>query len=55
MERLIVRAVPLDKLCEYEGAKIPKNHETDCYDDIDETDYACAEKQRIMVSSKLEL
>lgn len=49
MEKLIVRAVPLDKLCEFDGEKIPKDSESDCYNDIDETDYACAEKQRIMV------
>lgn len=50
MEKLIVRAVPLEKLCEYEGEEPPKQHESDCYNDVDETPYACAEKQRILVS-----
>ena len=50
MEKLIVRAVPLDKLCEYEGGELPKKHESDCYMDLDESPFACAEKQRILVS-----
>jgi hypothetical protein len=50
MEKLIVRAVPLERLCEFEGQSVPEDREPDCYNDIDETDYACAEKQRILVS-----
>ena len=50
MEKLIVRAVPLEKLCEYEGGELPKKHESDCYNDLDETPFACVEKQRILVS-----
>lgn len=50
MEKLIVRAVPLERLCEFDGQSMPEDRESDCYNDIDETDYACAEKQRIMVS-----
>ncbi|KAG1692579.1 Protein disabled [Nymphon striatum] len=45
---VLVKSRPLDKLCEYEGGEIPKDHKQDCYDDLDETVYACAEKKRIM-------
>lgn len=44
-----MRAVPLDKLCEYEGGELPKKHDSDCYLDVDESPFACAEKQRILV------
>lgn len=53
MEKLIVRAVPLERLCEYGSnfhSKISKEKGSDCYDDIDESEYACEEKKRIMVS-----
>ena len=53
MDKLIVRAVPLERLCEYEGAELPKKHNSDCYNDIDETPFACAEKQRILVCLKV--
>jgi hypothetical protein len=49
MDKLIVKSQPLDRLCEYGGKGVPKNSRSDCYNDIDETEYACAEKQRIMV------
>jgi len=49
MSKMIVQAKPLDKLCEFEGKGIPKGHHSDCYNDIDESDYACAEKERIML------
>jgi len=48
MNKLIVRSRPLRKLCEFEGQPIPKEYKSDCYQDIDETDYACKEKYRIM-------
>ena len=48
--KMIVKSIPLDKLCEYQGKNVPKNSRSDCYNDIDETEYACAEKQRILVS-----
>lgn len=46
------RAHPINKLCEYEGNGVPKEgkHRHDCYEDVDETDFACKEKYRIMVS-----
>lgn len=43
------RARPIHKLCEYEGV-LPDSYEPDCYKDVDESDYACKEKYRIMVS-----
>ncbi|KAH7645119.1 hypothetical protein HUG17_0657 [Dermatophagoides farinae] len=48
MTKMIVKAIPLERLCEYEGQmNIPKNARSDCYNDVDESEYACAEKQRI--------
>lgn len=49
-DKLIVRARPLKKLCEFEGRGVPREHKSDCYQDVDETEYACKEKYRIMVS-----
>ncbi|KAF7266493.1 uncharacterized protein LOC143193719 isoform X4 [Rhynchophorus ferrugineus] len=48
MEKLIVKARPLKKLCEFEGGPIPQDYKSDCYQDIDESNYACKEKYRIM-------
>ncbi|XP_055849994.1 uncharacterized protein LOC129914681 isoform X2 [Episyrphus balteatus] len=48
MNKLIVRSRPLHKLCEYEGQPLPEDYKSDCYQDIDESDYACKEKYRIM-------
>ncbi|XP_015926260.1 uncharacterized protein [Parasteatoda tepidariorum] len=47
MNKMLVKARPIDKLCEYAGQP-PKEFKSDCYNDIDESDYACAEKERIM-------
>ncbi|RWS29715.1 uncharacterized protein B4U80_06569 [Leptotrombidium deliense] len=49
MSKMIVKARPLDALCEYGGNGVPKNSLSDCYNDIDETEYACGEKQRILL------
>jgi len=49
MSKMIVQARPLDKLCEFKGLGIPKGYHSDCYNDIDESDYACAEKDRILL------
>lgn len=46
---MIPRARPLSELCEYEGQQFPSDHKSDCYQDVDETPYACKEKYRIMV------
>lgn len=51
MDKLIVRARPLHKLCEYEG-QLPEDYKSDCYKDMDESDFACKEKYRIMVRMK---
>lgn len=51
LEKLIVKAQPLDKLCEFEGKPKPKGSKSDCYNDVDETEFACDEKRRFMVSS----
>lgn len=50
LAKMIVRARPLEKLCEFDGEPIPKHYDSDCYNDIDESEYACAEKARILVS-----
>lgn len=48
--KVIVKAKPLDKLCEFGGKSKPKNEPGDCYNDLDETEFACEEKKRFMVS-----
>jgi ATP-dependent DNA helicase 2 subunit 2 len=49
-DKMIVQARPLSKLCEHGGNKLPSDYKSDCYNDIDESEYACKEKYRIMVS-----
>lgn len=49
-EKTIVMAKSLDKLCEYEGKSKPRASPSDCYNDVDETEFACDEKKRFMVS-----
>ena len=49
-EKMIVKARSLKKLCEFEGKQLPKHYKSDCYNDVDETDFACKEKHRIMVN-----
>lgn len=51
--KMIVKAKPLEKLCEFEGNGKPKGFPTDCYNDVDETEFACDEKKRFLVSVKL--
>lgn len=48
-DKLIVKAKPLKKLCEFEGKPLPEDYKSDCYQDVDESDYACKEKYRIMM------
>ncbi|XP_014218047.1 uncharacterized protein LOC106646520 [Copidosoma floridanum] len=48
LDKMIVKAKPLSKLCQFEGGPIPKDYKSDCYNDVDESDYACQEKRRIM-------
>lgn len=47
-DKMIVKAKPLTKLCEFGGRGLPDDYKSDCYNDVDESDYACAEKRRIM-------
>ncbi|KAF5299816.1 hypothetical protein FQR65_LT09338 [Abscondita terminalis] len=49
MDKLIVKARSLKKLCEFEGKPLPEDYKSDCYQDVDESDYACKEKYRIMM------
>lgn len=49
-DKMIVQAKPLSKLCEHGGNKLPSDYKSDCYNDVDESEYACKEKYRIMVS-----
>lgn len=49
---MIVRSRPLKKLCEFDNKKpLPPDYKSDCYHDIDESEWACKEKYRIMVMS----
>ncbi|XP_063988403.1 uncharacterized protein LOC135168298 isoform X3 [Diachasmimorpha longicaudata] len=48
-EKMIVRAKPLSRLCQFAGGPIPEDYKSDCYNDVDETEYACKEKYRIMM------
>lgn len=49
-DKMIVKAKPLEKLCEFEGKSKPRKLPSDCYDDVDESEFACDEKKRFMVS-----
>lgn len=46
---MYVHSRPLSKLCEFDGKPPPKDYKSDCYHDVDETEFACKEKHRIMV------
>jgi hypothetical protein len=35
---MIVKAKPLNKLCEYEGRPLPNDYKSDCWNDVDETE-----------------
>jgi len=45
---MLVKSRPLAKLCEFKGRPLPADYKSDCYGDVDETEFACAEKHRIM-------
>jgi len=53
-EQLYVRARPLKALCEYKGGRLPSSYKSDCYNDVDESEFACSEKKRIMMRLKEE-
>ena len=50
LEQMIVQSKPLEKLCEFGGisGKIPSNQKSDCFNDLDESEFACQEKERIL-------
>ncbi|KAK8738410.1 hypothetical protein OTU49_003853, partial [Cherax quadricarinatus] len=48
-EKMYVRSRPLTKLCEFDGKRLPEDYKSDCYNDVDESEYACKEKKRIMM------
>ncbi|KAJ9584009.1 hypothetical protein L9F63_021638, partial [Diploptera punctata] len=48
-DKMIVQARPLSKLCEHGGSALPPDYKSDCYNDVDESEYACKEKYRIMM------
>ena len=52
LEGMIVKARPLSQLCEHEGKKLPSDYASDCWNDVDETEYACQEKKRILLKLK---
>ncbi len=52
LEGMIVKARPLKNLCEHEGRPLPDDYKSDCYNDVDETEYACNEKKRILLKLK---
>jgi ATP-dependent DNA helicase 2 subunit 2 len=54
-DKMIVQARPLNKLCEHGGNGLPPDYKSDCYNDVDESEYACKEKYRIMVSRSQDL
>merc|ERR1712130_956037 len=41
IDRMLVKSRPMKKLCEHEGRAIPKGSKSDCWNDVDETEYAC--------------
>ncbi len=49
---MIVKAKPLSKLCEFEGKALPDDYRSDCWNDVDETEFACSEKKRILLKLK---
>merc|ERR1711973_431125 len=52
LEGMIVKARPLKALCEYKGRPLPDEIVSDCWNDVDETEFACKEKERIMMKLK---
>jgi len=49
IDRMLVKSKPMKKLCEHEGRQLPEGAKSDCWNDVDETEYACSEKKRIML------
>lgn len=51
VSKMLVKARPLENLCQFEGKQKPKDSPTDCFNDVDETSFACDEKRRFLVST----
>ena len=49
IDRMLVKSKPMKKLCEHDGRPLPPDAKSDCWNDVDETEYACTEKKRIML------
>ena len=49
---MLVKSKPMKKLCEYEGRGLPENVKSDCWNDVDETEYACSVGNTITISIK---
>ena len=45
---MIIKAQPIEALCEHEGI-LPENYEPDWWNDVDETEHACKLKKRILL------
>jgi len=52
LEGMIVKARPLKTLCEHQGRGLPDEYKSDCWNDVDETEFACSEKKRILLKLK---
>lgn len=52
IDRMLVKSKPMKKLCEYEGRPLPDTYKSDCWNDVDETEFACQEKARIQMRLK---
>jgi ATP-dependent DNA helicase 2 subunit 2 len=52
LEGMIVKAKPFKNLCEYKGRPLPEDYKSDCWNDVDETEFACSEKKRIQLKLK---
>merc|ERR1711915_750060 len=39
---MLVKSKPMKRLCEYEGRGLPDDAKSDCWNDVDETEYACS-------------
>jgi len=52
VDRMLVKSRPIKKLCEWEGRRLPEDYKSDCWNDVDETEFACQEKKRIELRLK---
>ena len=49
---MLVKSKPMKKLCEYEGRGLPENVKSDCWNDVDETEYACSVSHKVCKGAK---